>query len=186
FYGEKMNETIKKIWMDFNAELKGFILRKVKDESIADDILQEVFLKIIDNQDKISETKNTQQYIYAIARNTTTDHFRDARKIRELKNEEVYFTEEEKTSLNTAIAECCIKPFIAQLPAKYQQALIKTEFENISQIDLAKQLNISYSGAKSRVQRGKEKLKELIVECCNFPSDKYGNLQPTDTKNCTC
>jgi len=88
--------------------------------------------------------------------------------------------------LNATIADCCIKPFIAQLPQKYQEALVKTEFENLSQKELASQLNISYSGAKSRVQRGKEKLKQLILTCCDFPSDNYGNLQAPKSMNCNC
>lgn len=181
-----MNDITKKIWTDFNGELKGFILKKVKNESIANDILQDVFLKIIDNSNKVTAANDIQQYIYGIARNVTVDYFRSTAKKNDLEETHTPFTEEDTQYLNETIANCCIRPFISQLPAKYQQALIKTEFENVSQKDLAKALNISYSGAKSRVQRGKEKLKELILSCCNFQSDNYGNLQPSDTKNCNC
>lgn len=181
-----MNDIIKKIWTDFNHELRAFILNKVKDESIADDILQEVYLKIIENLEKVSATKNMRQYIYGIARNTTIDHFRNVNRQTEPEEQTLSFSEEETQSLNATIADCCIKPFINQLPEKYQEALIKSELENISQKDLAKELNISYSGAKSRVQRGKEKLKELILVCCNFPSDSYGNLMNVEDKDCSC
>ena len=181
-----MNQTTENIWNDFHKELKNFILKKVKDENIANDVLQDVFVKIIDNSDKIEKATSIQNYIYAIARNATTDHFRNVAKKTEIENQLLSFSEEETQSLNATIANCCIKPFIKQLPDKYQVALTKTEFENISQKELAEQLNISYSGAKSRVQRGKEKLKELILACCNFPSDKYGNLQPVTSKNCNC
>lgn len=181
-----MNDITENIWNDFHKELKYFILKKVKDESTANDILQEVFLKIIDNADKITQAKSVQQYIYGIARNVTIDHFRKSTKKNGIENEYALISEEETKSLNATIADCCIKPFIKQLPDKYQVALIKSEFENISQKELAKQLDISYSGAKSRVQRGKEKLKELILACCNFPSDSYGNLSDTEGKNCGC
>jgi RNA polymerase sigma-70 factor (ECF subfamily) len=181
-----MNQTTENIWNDFHQELKNFILKKVKDENIANDILQDVFIKIIDNSDKIEKATSVQNYVYAIARNTTNDHFRSIAKKTEIENEILPFSEEESQSLNATIANCCIKPFIKQLPDKYQVALTKTEFESVSQKELAEQLNISYSGAKSRVQRGKEKLKELILDCCNFPSDRYGNLQPAETKNCNC
>lgn len=181
-----MNDITKNIWNDFHKELKNFILKKVRDEHIANDILQDVFLKIIDNSGKINNAKSVQQYIYGIARNATIDHFRKSGKTTYVENEYTLISEEETESLNATIANCCIKPFIGQLPEKYQVALKKTEFENVSQKDLAIALNISYSGAKSRVQRGKEKLKELILACCNFPSDTYGNLQPVETKNCNC
>ncbi|NMH89597.1 RNA polymerase sigma factor SigZ [Flavivirga algicola] len=181
-----MNQTPENIWNDFHKELKNFILKKVKDENITNDILQDVFIKIIDNSDKIEKAKNIQNYIYAIARNTTNDHFRRAAKKTDFENEFLTFNEEESLSLNSTIANCCIRPFVKQLPDKYQEALTKTEFENVSQKELAAHLNISYSGAKSRVQRGKEKLKELILTCCNFPSDTYGNIQPVESKNCNC
>lgn len=181
-----MTDITENIWNDFHIELKYFILKKVKDESIANDILQEVFLKVIDNADKITQAKSVQQYIYGITRNATIDHFRKSAKKNGIENEYALISEEETQSLNATIANCCIKPFIKQLPDKYQVALTKTEFENISQKELAEQLDISYSGAKSRVQRGKEKLKELILTCCNFPSDRYGNLMDIEDKNCGC
>src|SRR5690554_3847113 len=117
-----MNDITEKIWNDFHKELKYFILKKVKDESVANDILQEVFLKIIDNADKITQAKSVQQYIYGIARNATIDHFRKSAKKNGIENEYALISEEETKSLNATIADCCIKPFIKQLPNKYQVA----------------------------------------------------------------
>ncbi len=57
---------------------------------------------------------------------------------------------------------------------------------NLSQKELAKRLNISHSGAKSRVQRGREKLKQLILECCALKSDVYGNLTGEESCQGTC
>jgi len=181
-----MNQTTENIWNNFHRELKVFIRKKVKDDSTADDILQDVFVKIIANSDKIEKASSVQNYIYAIARNTTNDYFRSTAKKTGMESELLPFSEEETQSLNATIAHCCIQPFIKQLPEKYQVALTKTELENISQKELAAHLNISYSGAKSRVQRGKEKLKELLLDCCHFSSDTYGNLQRTESKNCNC
>lgn len=179
-------DITQQIWVDFSAKLKGFILKKVKNESAADDILQDVFLKIIDHKDKIAQAKNMQQYLFGIARNATMDYFRKADKTQDIKEEIAPFTEEETASLNATIAEGCMLPFIQQLPEKYRYAVTKSELEHQSQKELAEELNISYSGAKSRVQRGKEKLKELILTCCNFQSDQYGNLQLPEGENCSC
>jgi RNA polymerase sigma-70 factor (ECF subfamily) len=48
--------------------------------------------------------------------------------------------------------------------------------EGLSQRELADKLGISYSGAKSRVQRGREKLKNMVLQCCEVATDKYGNV----------
>ncbi|MTI31965.1 RNA polymerase sigma factor SigZ [Xanthovirga aplysinae] len=177
---------INKIWDDFHQELKAFILNKTRNSADTDDILQEVFIKIMQNMNKVKHAKSLRHYLFGIVRNAITDYFRN--KQYDQHNLEIpeKLTEEESESLNETIAECCIKPFINQLPENYKKALLSTEFENISQKDMANKLNISYSAAKSRVQRGKEKLKGLILQCCSLESDKYGNLSAKSKKNCNC
>ena len=70
----------------------------------------------------------------------------------------------------------CVPTFLDALPEKYREALYLVEIEGLSQKELAERLNISYSGAKSRVQRGREKLKEALLECCRISTDVYGNV----------
>lgn len=181
-----MTTEVTNIWTDFHKELKTFILNKTRNSADTDDILQEVFIKIIRNIDKVNHAENLRHYLYGIVRNAINDYFRSRKQIVDNSEIEEKITEEETQTLNTTIAECCIKPFINKLPGNYRDALLITEFQDISQKDLAEKLNISYSGAKSRVQRGKEKLKELILNCCAYQSDKYGNLIDTEDKNCGC
>jgi RNA polymerase sigma-70 factor (ECF subfamily) len=70
----------------------------------------------------------------------------------------------------------CINLKINKLPPKYKQAILLTAFENYSQLALANKLSLSHSGAKTRVQRAKEKLKDLITDCDNVETDDKGNL----------
>jgi RNA polymerase sigma-70 factor, ECF subfamily len=179
-----MSADLTRIWTDFHNELKGYITKIVKNQSDADDILQEVFIKIIRNSDKVKQAKNIRQYIYGIVRNAIGDYFRN--KTNNDAEVPALITEEDEPVLNATIADCCVKPFIRKLPEKYRVALLLTEFQDVSQKELAEKLNISYSGAKSRVQRGKEKLKEMILDCCAYQSDVYGNLMEGDRKNNNC
>jgi RNA polymerase sigma-70 factor (ECF subfamily) len=179
-----MTTEVTNIWTDFHKELKAFILNKTRNSTDTDDILQEVFIKIIHNIDKVNQAENLRHYLYGIVRNAINDYFRNRKPIIDNTEIEEKITEEETQSLNTTIAECCIKPFINKLPNNYRDALLITEFQDISQKELAEKLNISYSGAKSRVQRGKEKLKELLIQCCAYKSDTYGNI--LESENCDC
>lgn len=181
-----MTTEVTNIWTAFHKELKAFILNKTRNSADTDDILQEVFIKIIRNIDKVNQAENLRHYLYVIVRNAINDYFRNRKQIVDNSEVEEKLTEEETQSLNSTIAECCIKLFINKLPDNYRNALLITEFQDISQKELAEKLNISYSGAKSRVQRGKEKLRELILNCCSYQSDKYGNLIDTEDKNCGC
>jgi len=181
-----MTTDVTTIWTAFHKELKAFILNKTRNSANTDDLLQEVFIKIIRNIDKVNQVENLRHYLYGIVRNAINDYFRNRKQT--IYDTEIVekFTEEETQSLNATIADCCIKPFINKLPSIYREALLITEFQEVSQKELAEKLNISYSGAKSRVQRGKEKLKELFLNCCSYQSDIYGNLIDIENKNCGC
>lgn len=181
-----MNNNVTNIWSEFHKELKSFVFNKTRNSADTDDILQEVFIKIIRNISKVNHSENLRQYIYGIVRNTVNNYFRNQKKTAADSEIPDLLSEPEIQTLNATVAECCIRPFINKLPGKYKDALLVTEFQNISQKELAKKLNISYSGLKSRVQRGKEKLKELILSCCAYEVDSYGNLIDENEKNCNC
>ena len=65
---------------------------------------------------------------------------------------------------------------VESLPDDYRQALLLTEYEGLTQRELAERLGLSVSGAKSRVQRAREKLKEMLLDCCHFEFDRLGRV----------
>jgi len=78
-----------------------------------------------------------------------------------------------------------IKAMVDSLPADYRQALILTEYEGLTQRELAERLGLSFSGAKSRVQRAREKLKIMLLDCCHFEFDRLGKVIDYQPK-CAC
>lgn len=62
------------------------------------------------------------------------------------------------------------------LPEKYRKAVRLADLEGMTQAQLADHLGLSLSGAKSRVQRGREQLKALLTECCKFEFDCRGQI----------
>ena len=79
-----------------------------------------------------------------------------------------------------------LKPFVDELPVKYRQALVMTEYENKNQREMADELGLSIPGAKSRVQRARKKIKELILACCHFDFDHFGNVLEYKSKKQSC
>jgi RNA polymerase sigma-70 factor (ECF subfamily) len=76
---------------------------------------------------------------------------------------------------------------IYSLPAPYREALLLTEFDGLTQQQLAARVGISLSGAKSRVQRGREQLKQMLHECCSFEFDRRGKVigcEPRTAASC--
>ena len=75
---------------------------------------------------------------------------------------------------------------IDDLPEKYRQALRLTLYEGLTQQEVAQRLGLTLSGAKSRVQRGREKLKEAFLNCCHFAFDRYGAVLDYQERCCCC
>ena len=62
------------------------------------------------------------------------------------------------------------------LPERYRVPLLLSELEGLPQKEVAKRLGLSLSAAKSRVQRGRERLKDIFSECCRFEIDGRGSV----------
>jgi len=167
----------------FNNELKGFVYKRVKDKELAEDIVHDVYLKV---QSKIGQLQHEEKitgWIYKIARNAITDHFRNKSKI--IQTHDLDW-ESDTNALNDCVSYC-LKEMLSTLPEKYRQALELTEIENHSQTDLAAKLGISYSGAKSRVQRARQLLKDKMDESYRIKMDSYGNVIACENRvPCNC
>lgn len=179
-----MEKQIQYLWNEFNLKLKSFIKSRIKDEDMTNDILQDVFLKIQLNISKLEDGTKLTSWVYQITRNAIIDHFRKTKHHADADEIEVEETDFEKNY--NKVFQDDVRCFINELPEKYREALILTEYKGMNQIQLAEHLNISYSGAKSRVQRAKDKLKDLFTDCCNIQSDKFGNIVDYQIKSTCC
>lgn len=174
----------KNIWNEFNQELLGFIKSRVNNSENAEDILQEVFVKIHKNIDSIKNNKKVTSWVYQITRNAIIDHYR--KKKTNTTEYENWKNLPEEIDNSTIDFTKCLKPFILQLSEKHQDILLKTTFENVSQKDYSINNNLSYSATKSRIQRARKQLNKIFTECCEIKTDKYGNIISSNKKNCNC
>lgn len=178
-----MNATEISTWYQTQDKLKSFVFRHTKDKAVADDIVQDVFLKVHANLAQVKDSEKLSAWIFQIARNTITDYFRK-------KNKTIHPTdidwEAESKPLNDCVSTC-LQVMMTTLPEKYRHALEIAEMKDGSQLELAKELNISYSGAKSRVQRARQMLKEKMEEAYHIKFDSYGNVIVCEDKlPCSC
>ena len=184
-----MDEKVEKIWKSWHQELRAFILKRVGDSGTADDILQEVFLKYMSSGSTLNDPSKTRPWLYQVTRNLITDHFRETmRKNQFQKNQNE--TETGQWNVNEGFIKNCVLPSLTELPEKYKATLDAVFLSGQHQIELAQQSGISYSGVKSRIQRGKSLLKTLVAQKCHPETDRYGNIIGFETcttcENCTC
>lgn len=166
-----MNTIDMNEWMKTQRELLLFVYKKVKDKSVAEDIVQDAFLKVHTRISTLKEPAKITSWIYQITRHIIMDHFR--RQSKSIDEIDLVGGNEE-ANYNECVAYC-LKEMVQQLPSKYREAIELTEFENLSQIELAERLQISYSGAKSRVQRARQILRKKMHDTYHISVDAYGN-----------
>lgn len=165
---------IENIWRKFSDSLKQFILKRTSDESVADDILQEVFVKIHYRIHTLKDVRRLNGWIYQIARHAIIDYYRTKRITTELPKTITRLESSEKNNEVNLLP--CIKAMVDRLPEKYRQAVILTTYQGLTQKEMGEKLGISHSGAKSRSQRAREKLKDMLMECCDFELDRFGKI----------
>jgi RNA polymerase sigma-70 factor, ECF subfamily len=166
--------TTETVWTDFRRELKAFIQSRVGDEETADDVLQEVFVKIHANIDSLRDNSKLRSWAFQIARNALIDYFRVSRKNRYL-IDEIQHAGLDPVETTNEILHFCMKHFIRRLPEIYRKAIIYTEYEGHSQLQLAEELGINLSAAKSRVQRARLKIRTMMLEYSHIES-KIGGI----------
>jgi RNA polymerase sigma-70 factor, ECF subfamily len=175
--------TTENVWQEFNVGLKRFILKRIPDEQSADDVLQEVFLKIHTRIDTLREREKLPGWVYQIARNAIYDYYREQKASVALP-EMPALPEDPHDDVIAELAPC-IRDMVDSLPVPYRQALILTEYEGLSQKALGEQLGLSFSGAKSRVQRARQQIKQMLLDCCHFQFDSAGRIIDYQPK-CAC
>jgi RNA polymerase sigma-70 factor (ECF subfamily) len=173
------------IYSEFHSSLLTFIKSKVRSKEDAEDILQNVFIKISANISSLSDDKKLTSWIYSIARNAIIDYYRsNANKRSQSLDERLEEVLPEETAANDAKGlDECLGGMIAQLPDDYKTIILDSEIEGISQKELAVKYDMAYPTVRSRVQRGRERLKQLLNNCCHIEADKHGNILNVDKKS---
>jgi len=181
-----MHADFETIWNQLSGRLRAFILSRVEDDAAAEDILQDVFLRIHTHLESVQDAAKLESWIFQIARNAVIDHYRLGRRFVDLSetlgaDDELLQEEDTATELAGSLREIA-----ESLPDPYREALVLVDFQGLSQQELAKRQGISLSGAKSRVQRARQKIREALLYCCHFEFDRYGRVIEYWEHCCCC
>jgi RNA polymerase sigma-70 factor (ECF subfamily) len=171
-----MTISTEQAWREMSQKLRDFFRRRVVNEQLAEDLLQETFLRIHNGLASLAEHERLAAWVYRIARNTLVDYLRKGLVSKEVLIDDVARMEEppEETA-NKDVAQW-LRQMVQNLPAKYRTAVELAELQEVPQREVSERLGISLSGAKSRVQRGREQLKDLLVRCCRWELDRRGGV----------
>ena len=163
-------------WRELHERLRAFVRRRVHDEGDADEIAQEVLVRLHQGLPALRDDERLDAFAYAIARNAIIDHYRSRAARREAPTDPAALPEVaddppgDEPEGRAQLARC-LAPLVARLPEPYREALLLTDLGALSQAEAARRLGLSAPGMKSRVQRGRARLGEQLASCCAVSLD---------------
>lgn len=187
------------VWTEFGDRLRAFIARRVDSDADADDILQEVFLRIHRHADSLERQERLVSWLFQITRNAIVDYYRAPVRRRELlagapldlertagQSERWIGDDDDASGQAGRELAHCLAPMVAKLPAHYRDAVTAIDLQGVPQKDAAIQAGISLSGMKSRVQRGRQALEALMHDCCRIETDAGGRVMDYQMRESGC
>jgi RNA polymerase sigma-70 factor (ECF subfamily) len=175
------------VWLDVSGRLRRFIAARVRNRDDAEDVLQDVFLKIHDQLPRLEDSARLHAWVYQITRNAIVDYYR--RRGRAPEHTDTFPDDlaaaDPAPDVTDEVAAWLV-PMIDALPPAYRDALRLSEVQGLTQQETATRLGISLSGAKSRVQRGRDKLREVLLACCHVELDGTGRVVEWRSRRSTC
>jgi RNA polymerase sigma-70 factor (ECF subfamily) len=161
-------------WKSHEGELRGFLIRRVGDEHLADDLLQDVFLKAIRQGLGFCEVEDPRAWLFRVARNAMVDHVRLAKPQVQLPEDLAQEVVEELAPVDR-LSECLCR-VLTELPPEDAEILRRCDLEGMKQKEFADEAGLSLPAAKSRLLRARARMRELMTTNCQVSFDEHGRV----------
>jgi RNA polymerase sigma-70 factor, ECF subfamily len=201
-YDHIMTQDVEQSWLQLRNGLRAFVSRRVANHAEVEDILQQVFLRMYGRLDSLKDPRRLVSWVFQITRHAIVDHYRAPERQREVpaglaadidaahpRSAALLSSTADDTEAARREIARCLEPFIGRLSVEYREALKLVELQGLTHTAAAKQLGVSVSGMKSRVQRGRRQLKRMLEECCTIQLDVrrgVAGYTPRNGDRCGC
>lgn len=167
-----MNCVIK-AWEKHEQELKGFLLSQLRDSDLADDLLQDTFIRALAQGSRFCELENARAWLFRVARNRLTDFHRTSKHTTEVPDNLPQHPPEDEPVANLVQ---CLPRALGELSAEDSDAIRRCDLDGLTQREYAERAGISLTAAKSRLQRARKRLKQHLHEVCQVRYDDSGSV----------
>ncbi len=172
---------------EIRCELLAYLSRYVGDPSTAEDILHETFIKAL-TLDEQKTPKNMAAWLFRVAKNTAIDHYRKRDSLRDDKSIAEDFPsspilDDEENKASEELANCLRNFTEHNIPEKYANTLIATQFNGQTLQQIADENQVTLSAIKSRASRGRKLLKEKLLQCCEIELSQEQKVLSYKQKN---
>lgn len=169
-------------WAQLRAHVRAMLGGRFANAADADDVVQEVLVRVLRSGGSLRDGDRLGAWLATTVRNAVVDHLRTRQRHplpfaadADLASEEGEALAESETAARQRLV-AALRPFAQRLPAIYRDVIIMSELEDVPHAEIARRLSLSVSGVKSRVQRGRERLREMLDACCQISLDARNSV----------
>ncbi len=170
-----MNDStqIHEAWISYKNKLLQFIRSKVSSKEDAEDILSLAFEKLILQGASAALPKEIVPWLYRVVRNSIVDYYRVPIKFAEIADDFAL----EATGIDTfeALSEC-LAPMVGLLPEPYNTIVKMSDIDGLKNKQIAAKLDLSLSAVKSQIRRGRQKLYQKLIICCEIQRNENDSV----------
>jgi RNA polymerase sigma-70 factor (ECF subfamily) len=161
--------------------IRRFVLALVKNESVADDVIQDTFLRVQKNLDDLHDPSRLSAWIHRIAFNLCQDHFR---RVRSDPVSDDSPTDVEEVPSGSSVEEAagqeemgsCVRDKVDQLPRNLRTVLILHDVSELTHREIAEVLGLEVGTVRVTLHRARARLREILQQDCSFQTDERGVL----------
>lgn len=161
----RSEEAFSALYDSYSPALYGVIHRILRSEVLAEEALQDSFIKIWKNATSYDPSKGRPfTWMLQIARNTAIDYTRTARFQQNRKTDSIdsLVYDDESQSVNPEIQDSGLRNVIQKLDEKYRTLIELVYFKGYTQSDIEKELNIPLGTVKTRLRKAVLELRDLL------------------------
>jgi RNA polymerase sigma-70 factor (ECF subfamily) len=164
---------ILRAWNAHESELRNFLRHRAGDIHLADDLLQEVFVKAMQQGRQFCTLENDRAWLFQVARNALVDHHRLGREVTELP-EDIPQPEPVREPIHALSA--CVARVLSELTAEDRDIIEQCDLEGLKQKDYAVARGLSLAAVKSRLLRARERMRARMSTACQVRFDEQGRV----------
>ena len=177
----RMSADIVSVLVENHREFLRFLERRVGSRAVAEDILQEAFIRGLGKADTLRNEQSAVAWFYQLLRNALIDHARRASTAQRAMTAVAAETEEAQppdAELRDAVCKC-VGRLAGTLKPEYADALRRVEVDGLSVASFAEEAGITANNASVRLFRARQALKKQLQVSCGTCAS-HGCLE------CTC
>ena len=157
------NEAFKTLFEIFFPKVKVFLVKFLKDDKAAEDIAQDIFVKIWSMRQALPEIKSFNTYLYRMTRNAALNYLRDKKVALEISEISVQDDKDIEQEYYRKEKELLIRLVVDQMPPQRKKVFTMSRYMGMTNDQIAKALGISKHTVENHLSLSLKELRDLMV-----------------------